>query len=166
MSKMNADSIAELMQYIEMAVEDTVELTANDIKRRVQEYIKKELYESYNPTYYVRTYDFINSVIHTEPKKTRTGWTVDIKFDTSKITPNDRPAPEYNQHKSFRKKGRSRDMSKHIPKFIEEGTNNPYYSHKGINSMETVSEKQINGILHGVRKHLEATGLDVRIISS
>ena len=155
----NFDDTASLMAYINTAVEYATELTADSIVDMVKDYIIDALYDAYDPAEYERTYEFLDSVVHTTPVKIRGGWTVQIKFDTDKIHPYYRgELSSLPEHRSFVK--RQRDVSDLIPLWMEEGNgNNEFFQFKGIHSMEYVSEKKLADILAKMKEHFVSLGI-------
>ncbi|MCP3925537.1 MAG: hypothetical protein GY714_23455 [Desulfobacterales bacterium] len=156
-------SMSDLNKFLDTSISPRVKIstqqTAEDIEKMVTDYIMKEFY-SYNPSDYHRTYEYINSLVHTKPIKIKDGWKVEIYFDTDRIHASFVEDSGWNQHMSFEQE----DISPSIPLWIEEGTpNNPYYQHEGIHSMDYV-KSQVAFIKSKVIEHLKKNGLNASVI--
>lgn len=103
--------------------------------------LKERLYDAYDPKMYDRTFELIDSISHSEVIKVNNTYYVEIFYDADKIRAYPREKDGLYTHKWGRHTDfDSEDVSYWIPLWIEEGTQNEYYSHKGTRSMEDTRE--------------------------
>jgi len=154
------NNMSDLSAFIKSSVKPQVKYalqrTGKEVEQMVKDYIMQEMY-SIMTSDYTRSYEFINSVSHTNVEIIGNMFKVTVYFDTDKIKPHIIDG-EWNQHADFY----GNDVSDSLVLWIEEGTSNQFYSHPGINSMETVGS-WTKKIKQGLEAHLVSTGLNVRV---
>lgn len=124
-------NMKQVNRYLEKQAKIGLEYCAYRAETKLKELLKKRVYE-FEPEIYERTFELLNSISKSEVIKVHNSYYVEIYYDTDKIRSYPRDYPLWGQHTDFS----GNDVSYWIPKFIEEGTDNKYYSHKGTNSIE------------------------------
>lgn len=139
MAKYNFSNRGQLERYLEKMVKDGLEYCAWMAENMLKKLLKERLYDAYDPKMYDRTFELLNSISHSEIIKLNNGtYFIEIYYDTDKIRSYPRERGDFGQyvawgrHTSFK----DEDVSEWIPLWIEEGTKNKYYSHKGTHSVE------------------------------
>lgn len=133
-----------------------IQQTAEEVEQMVRDYVMQTLY-SLHPYEYDRTYEFVNSIVHTKPIRIKNGWMVEIYYDTDLIKAT-YVENGWNQHMSFS----GEDVSTSIPLWLEYGTDNPYYSHEGINAMKTIATWDVL-IKKKLVEYLRKNGLNAKV---
>lgn len=162
MTTFNVQSTGDLqaiLKYIESAVNDSLNAVGEKVKEKLQEYIQQNHYDVNSHDFYERTMQYLNSVDFKVTGKN----SVDIYFDTSKISPSDGSHGMWPRHKSVSSGG---DVSGLIPDFIEFGTSSPLYAHRGINSIEgsIAIAEQTNYHLQELVSQLAARGINATVV--
>ena len=132
----------QLKKYLEKIAIDGLRYCAGRAEIMLKRLLKKRLYDAYDQSMYDRTYELLNSISHSEViKENNNSYYVEIYYDTDEIRSYPRKEDglfsyKWGQHTSFD----GEDTSEWIPLWIEEGTDNQYYSHKGTHSIEDTKE--------------------------
>lgn len=172
MATFNIKTTADLkrvMQYLERHVKFSLEEVAKIVEEEIKDYIKRNLYDKYEPQAYTRTYDYINSLTIRKAKKVGNGYAVEIFFDTDKIMP--RPPDgkgRWSSHSSitsYNRGGGGDDVSDMIPLWLEYG-HDGIWSRDGIYSMENTKKimEQTKYHLHEIVKILKSRGINAEIV--
>lgn len=133
----NFSNTNQLKKYMDKMSREGLEYCAWRAENMLRKLLEDRLYDLYDPIMYDRTFELLNSISHSDIIKLNNGtYCVEIYYDVSKIRsyPRTTGGLTYNwgQHTSFN----NEDVSRWIPKWIELGTDNKYYSHEGTHSME------------------------------
>ena len=136
MATYNIRNFKQLESYMNRVIRKCLIYCAGRTEMMLRRLLEERLYD-FEPVMYERTYELLNSITQSEVVKLSNGtYYVEIYYDTDKIRAypreNDGLSYKWGQHTSFD----GEDVSEFIPLWIEKGTNNPYYSHKGTDSME------------------------------
>ena len=134
----------QLFAALEKRIELALQKVAEKVEEIITQYVMDNLYQDYEPTNYLRTYDYINSLTVGKVKKNGNNYQVQIYFDADKIRPVWRDG-EWNAHMSWDGKN-DNDL---LPLFIEEGVENSLYDRDGIYTMENTKK-----IIEDTRFHL------------
>ena len=173
MATFNIKTTADLkrvMQHLERHVKFSLEEVARVVEEEIKDYIKRNLYDKYEPQAYTRTYDYINSLTIRKAKKIGNGYSVEIFFDTDKIMP--RPpdgAGRWSRHSSitsYNRGGSGDDVSDMIPVWMEYGTSGSLWDRDGIYSIENTKKimEQTKYHLHEIVKILKSRGINAEIV--
>ena len=137
--KKNFKSIKELTDYLNEKLVKAMDGVGEKALKHMKNYVKKE-FEKTQPKVYERTYEYLESIdrfeawIHSDGS-IRT----EIYYNADLINPylasedfgrgtEYASGQNWNWHMSFEKES----VSEFIPLWLDYGTSNPYYSHKGI----------------------------------
>lgn len=129
------------MKHIEDKANASLEAVARKVEEEVQKYIQENLYDVNSHKYYDRTMQFLNSV---DIKPTGAN-SVEIYFDTSKITPDKGADGMWSRHQSITN---GDDVSGMIPEFMEKGVSGSLHDRDGIYSMKNTAEALEKSKLH------------------
>lgn len=138
MIKDNFSNLNQLNRYMDQLVKKSLEYCAWRTENVLKQLLEERLYDFYDPKMYDRTYELLKSISHSDVIKSSNGsYFVEIYYDIDKIRSypriqNKMLTHKWGQHTDFY----DDDVSMWIPKWIEFGTDNKYFSHKGTNSME------------------------------
>lgn len=160
--------LKSLYKYVEKDISYSLGIIAEKVRQLLREYIEKELYQSYTPTDYQRTRDFINSLDIKEVKKVGDFYSVEIFFNTGLIHSNEVENSGWNQHMDVY--GNSNWYGASIPEwmpyFIEWGTHNSLWDRDGLHSMDAINKyvKQTDFHLKEIEKILKSKGYNVKIV--
>lgn len=122
-----------LFNYIEKNVKASLREVGMEVEQIIKDYIMKELYNSYSPTSYTRTYDFVNSLRVGKVIPDGDGYSVKLYFDTDAIYPRDADGSDrWSSHQNITD---GTDVSNLIPLFLEEGVSGSLWDRDGIYSM-------------------------------
>lgn len=122
-----------LFRYINKNIATSLREVALEVEQIIKDYIMKELYNSYSPTSYTRTYDFVNSLRVSKVIPDGNGYSVQLYFDTDAIYSRDSDgAGRWSSHQNITD---GTDQSKNIPLFLEEGVSGSLWDRDGIHSM-------------------------------
>lgn len=75
-------NLSQLESAMDKYLYCAVDKIANEAKGKIEEFIKY-YYKEYSPEQYQRVWNFLNSVMRTEPQKINGGWQVTVYIDTS-----------------------------------------------------------------------------------
>jgi hypothetical protein len=134
-------SLDSLFNYINKNIQTKLPQLTQQIEQTIKDYIMERHY-SWQPSDYSHTYQYVNSLTVSKIRESSDGYEVELYFDTSKI----QPLP----HDEDRRWNKHMDMygnpvNEFIPLWLEEGTNNPYYSHPGNHAIRDTYEEFKNG---------------------
>lgn len=138
MATYNFNNYKQLEKYMNKMIIDGLEYCAWRAESMLKQLLKERLYDFYEPSMYDRTFELLNSITHGNIIKLNNNtYYIEVFYDTDKIRSYPRKENglytyKWGQHTSFQ----NEDVSEWIPTWIESGTNNKYYSHKGTKSME------------------------------
>ena len=76
-------NIKDLKKALDKQCYYLVEKAAEKVRKKIEDGIK-EYYSEFHPEIYTRTWNLLNSVIKSDPVKTKDGYKVDVYIDTSK----------------------------------------------------------------------------------
>lgn len=141
MAKYNFSNKNQLRRYLEKMVIDGLNYCCYRAEAMLKKLLQERLYDAYDPKMYDRTFELIDSISHSEVIKVNNTYYVEIFYDDDMIRSYPRKENglytyKWGQHTSFD----NEDVSHWIPLWIEEGTDNKYYSHKGTHSIEDTRE--------------------------
>lgn len=155
----NSGDLDSVLRYIEEKANASLELVGEKVKEEVQDYIQKNLYDASSPNKYTRTMEYLNSVDVKVVDKN----TVEIYFDTDKISPRD-PDGEgrWSSHQNITN---GVDVSDLIPEFMEYGVSGSKYDRSGIYAIENSVEiaNQTKYHVHELIKQLASVGIKATI---
>jgi hypothetical protein len=143
-------SLSALFNFLDQQLQTAMESVAEEVKQLMHDYIQTNLYDAYQPTEYIRTYDYLNS-LSVKPVRKENGWNVvEIYFDPSTIKQDIQPF--WNAHMSVygNKEWKGTPINELIPLWLNEGVESPLYSHKGIHVVDNTIEE-----LKSTKMHLE-----------
>lgn len=149
------NTIEELMIYLQNKIPVNLELIAEEVKGILRDNVQTLWYDRpYNPTNYIRTMEYINSISCSNAKKISNGnYEVKIYFATDLIQPHTNNSNEWNQHASIY----GEDVSAQIPYYIEEGNNSSLYSYEGVHPVK-ITEKWLKDNDFVRRRMIELLG--------
>ncbi len=81
-------NLAQLQKAYDKYCYYLVDKAGEKVKEKIDEFIKEYYKEYPNPKYYERVWNFLNSVVKTEPKRIGNGYEVEIYIDTSLVYKN------------------------------------------------------------------------------
>lgn len=157
MAKIRVDG---LEMYVQECLREAVDKAAEDACDYLTVYIMKHFYNTYSPTMYERTFDFIKSVSKTDARVIRGTVSCLIYFDTEKIRPKYYGPWLPNPHMSFY----GETVSESIPRWIELG--NKYIigrSGRPLGSMEATARMLEKNFHNMVAKYLRKQGLNIEV---
>lgn len=129
--------------------------TAEIAAKIIDDYVLENLYAKYQPTNYIRTYDYINSLTIGDVQKVANGYEIMIFFDSTKIRSHQSPIGEWNQHMSTNKNNSStwhgQSINELIPIWIEYGVSGSMWDRSGIKVMKNVRRELRTTRIH-IRK--------------
>ena len=133
---MDFDNYEDIVKYVRNSGKEVLEDVAKQIKEEIFRYIDENLYNAYEPVAYDRTYEYRDSVVVKPlPKRGARLFGFRIELDYSKITPSRSANPNsWNAHMSVTGK----DVSKYIPKWIDQGTTGGLYPRTGIHLFDFI----------------------------
>jgi hypothetical protein len=154
----------QMFAYMNDQLIIAMEKTAEEVQQIMQDYIQSNLYDSYQPSEYIRTYDYLNSLSVKKVRK-ENGWNVvEIFFDPEKIKQNEVEG-FWNQHMSAYgyREWKGTQINELIPMWLEEGVESPLFSRKGIHVVdETIKELEQTKIhLQKIKEILLQKGIQV-----
>ena len=141
----------DLFKYIEKSVHESLIPTADVVLNMVKKFIWENMYEAYSPNYYMRTYEFVNSI----SIKIKDNKTVEIYYDVKKIHAYEDNNNFWNQHMGWNKKKdghETYDTSTMIPIWIERGTTGSMWDREPLGAMQSVLNNENNAIQLVLRK--------------
>lgn len=157
--------LKSFFNYVEKNMKFALQEVAYEIEEIIKNYIIERLYNTYTPSSYTRTYDYINSLTVDKVEFTDDGYQVFIYFDTKKI----RPLPpdevgRWSRHQSITD---GTDVSDLIPYFIEYGTHGSLWDREGIYAIENIEKELLQTKLHlkKIVSILQSRGFNVKIVN-
>lgn len=155
----SSGDLQALLKHIEDKANASLEAVARKVEEEVKDYIQKNLYDVNSHKYYERTMQFLNSV---DIKPTGAN-SVEIYFDTSKISPSSGREGMWPQHQSITD---GTDVSNMIPEFMEKGVSGSLHDREGIYSMKNTAEALEKNKLHvhELMKQLASKGIKATIV--
>lgn len=168
---MTFKNLDEYFKYVKKQIKSVLEQIAEEVRKELYDTVNDNLYKTYNPKQYQRTYELLNSISKTEIKENSDGeYYVVIYYDTDKILAypslsnltgdKNEYGSLWGQHADFY----GNDVSEYIPLWIEHGTsgvNNPYHR-KGIYAIDEVKEWIEKEFNNRFKKKLLARGIKVK----
>ncbi len=169
------NDLKKVLKYAERHVKFALEEVAKVVEKEIKNYIMVNLYNKYEPKYYTRTYNYINSLSVKKAKKVDNGYVVEIFFDTDKIMPlppdgdGENGLGRWSRHSSitsYLNGGSGDDMSDMIPLWMEYGVVGSLWDRDGIYSIENniAIMKKTKYHLDEIKKVLESRGIKVEIV--
>lgn len=156
------DNLDDLFKYIEKDISMGIFYAGIDVRKLVRDFISNKLYNTYHPTQYVRTYDFLNSV----SIRVIDDFSVEVYYDTSLIRPSYEGVEFWYQHMNVypRDENNPKRQSEYIPLWIEYGTDSKVYSRGPLLAMETIynDKKTVKNILQSLKIFLKKEGYKIK----
>ena len=150
-------NMKQLKNTMNTYLKKTLNEVADQCLSELRDNVKENIY-SWTPSKYKRTYDVLNSITRTNVESNSGLMTVRIYFDTNKIEPHIYSGSAWNAHADFW--GNTVD-GYDILNWLENGTDNEYYSHPSYSFFKDTIEwlhHEINGLF---KKALQNKGLKV-----
>jgi len=135
---------------------------AKQVEVLIRDYIKKNLYDTYEPKNYVRSYDYINSLTIGKVKPDGNGFSIRLYFDANKIKPQEMERGLWNRHMT--QKGVP--TNEFIADWIENGATDSEHARKPIHVMANIKKELEETKLHvrAIKKALGEKGFKVAIL--
>ena len=158
---MDFSDLDSLYRHLEKIVKVSVQQVALEIEKIIKDYIKKNLYDTYTPTHYVRTYDYINSLTVSKVVQEGNVFSCMLYFDSNKIIPRETEKGLWNQHMTQD----GRPTNEFIAEWIESGGSGSKYARKPIHVMENVTRELKSTKFHiqEIKKILSSNGFQITI---
>lgn len=119
----------DLIAYLENQLPISLELIGEEIKEMLRNNIQQLWYDQYQPQYYTRTYEYINSLRVSKAKKIGNGYEVEIYFAYDLIQPYPAENGEWSKHESI---VNGQDVSAAIPHYVEYGNNSSLFNLESV----------------------------------
>lgn len=123
--KINSTSDLErMLKYIEKQTQDSLRLISLEVEKMMRDYVIKNLYLKYEPTEYLRSEEYVNSLTVTKVyKNSDGGLETEIYFDPEKIHSRELEKEVWNQHMSLNgdTSWEGKPINEWIPVWMEHG---------------------------------------------
>jgi len=142
------DNWNDLFKHLEQTVELNLPTVAQKIANILKMYVRENWYDKYEPLYYERTMDVLNSITVDKIKKNGNILEVEIYFDKNKIEQKEStfPLPEgyirFHHHMSIDGSTTYGNMSiaEWVVYWMNYGQHSPLYSYDGVHFIEKTIE--------------------------
>jgi hypothetical protein len=153
------NNLDSFLNYLQKSLKPSLAELSLQIEEIIKKYIMDRQY-GWNPKYYFRTYDYINSLTISKIVESGNGYEVELFFDTNKIIPRTVKG-NWNQHEDFW----GNPTSEFIPLWLEEGSpNNPYFQHPGNHAVRDALNEFKNGkAIRELQMFLKKRGFNCKI---
>lgn len=152
MSTYKFSNMKQLRNTMNKYLKEILDEVANDCMSQLIINVSSSMY-SWTPSRYKRTNEVLNSISRTKVESVNGMFVVKIYFDTAKIKPHIYSGSTWNAHADF---WGNTVGGEDILNWIENGTDNKYYSHEGYEffkeTLEWVS-LEINGLFRTALKN-------------
>lgn len=154
------NNLNKLFSHINKQIEKSMTGVGEEARKILSDYMEREWYNSYSPSNYERSWELLNSISVSSPKKISNTWQVEIYFDTTKIHPYSTPDGEWNKHMSLNgdTSYNGKSISEWLIEWIEYGQNSPIYSWDGVHMISYTkaelmfTKKHLNRIMDELQK--------------
>lgn len=144
LAKFNVSTYSELERVLQQVAEDALNKVTIKVEKMIKKYVMDKLYNSYTPTDYIRSYDYLESLTVTKVTKNSLGeLETKIFFDPNKIHSRETEGSYWNQHMSINgdTTWEGKPISEWIPVFIEYGTKGSLWDRKGIHVVDNIMKE-------------------------
>lgn len=155
MAKYTFQNKKQLLTTLNNQFKKTLDNVAKRCLEELEERVARNMYEHYTPTVYRRTIDIFDSISKTEVIRDKNEFLVAVYFNPQKIVPKIYEGAKWNAHADFW----GNPIEAHtLIKWLEEGTNNKYYSHEGYEFFKDTVEFIQSNLNEMVRTELIKLG--------
>lgn len=136
----------QLYAVLEKRIDYALQIVAGKVEEIIRRYVMDNLYQSYQPDDYWRSYDYVNSLTCGKVTKNGNFHQVEIYFDPNKIRSIEVEDSMWNRHMSVdgNDTWNNKPISEWIPIWIEKGIdkdNGSLWDRKGIEVVKNVTKE-------------------------